>query len=92
MNGHLQIRNKMNPKKIQNITQEIKKEPEEQKSEPEILYSLTLDQLDCFNSIVDGLKDQPIRIDHFAIHEDASVSLVFKPLSLLKLQETQNDG
>lgn len=80
----------MKEKKVENISQEIKQvETKENKNEPEILYSLTLDQLDCFNSIVDGLKDQPIRIDHFAIHEDASVSLVFKPLSLQKLQEAQ---
>lgn len=78
----------MQEKKVQNISQEIKlDEPLPKKSDPDILYSLTLDQIDCFNSIIDGLKDQPIRIDHFAIHEDASVSLVFKPLSLLKLQE-----
>jgi hypothetical protein len=79
----------MKEKKVENISQEIKNDSSLEKSESEILYSLTLDQLDCFNSIVDGLKDQPIRIDHFAIHEDASVSLVFKPLSLQKLQETQ---
>lgn len=79
----------MKEKKVENISQEIKQSTEASKLEPEILYSLTLDQLDCFNSIVDGLKDQPIRIDHFAIHEDASVSLVFKPLSLQKLQEAQ---
>jgi hypothetical protein len=63
----------------------------ERTREPEILYSLTLEQIDTFNSIIDGLKDQPIRIDHFAIHDDASVSLVFKPLSLQKLQESQNE-
>lgn len=79
----------MNQKKVENISQEIKNNPSSEKSEPDILYSLTLDQLDCFNLIIDGLKDQPIRIDHFAIHEDASVSLVFKPLSLQKLQEAQ---
>lgn len=79
----------MKEKKVENISHEIKQVETVHKNEPEILYSLTLDQLDCFNSIVDGLKDQPIRIDHFAIHEDASVSLVFKPLSLQKLQEAQ---
>ncbi len=72
----------MKENKVENID-------EASKTESEILYSLTLDQLDCFNEIVNGLKDQPIRIDHFAIHEDASISLVFKPLSLQKLQEAQ---
>ncbi len=62
------------------------------KTDPEILYSITLDQIDCFNSIIDGLKDQPIRIDHFAIHEDSSVSLIFKPLSLAKLHEAQYEN
>lgn len=77
----------MNENKLENISDGYR-----EKEEPEILYSLTLDQIDCFNSIIDGLKDQPIRIDHFAIYSDSSVSLIFKPLSLAKLHEAQHEN
>jgi hypothetical protein len=77
----------MNENKLENISSGCK-----QQEEPEILYSLTLDQIDCFNTIIDGLKDQPIRIDHFAIYSDSSVSLIFKPLSLAKLHEVSYEN
>lgn len=77
----------MNENKLENISDNYRA-----KEDPEILYSLTLDQIDCFNSIIDGLKDQPIRIDHFAIYSDSSVSLIFKPLSLAKLHEAQHEN
>lgn len=80
-------RQRMNENKLENISDNYRA-----KEDPEILYSLTLDQIDCFNSIIDGLKDQPIRIDHFAIYSDSSVSLIFKPLSLAKLHEAQYEN
>ncbi len=83
----------MNENKLENISDGYSPHDLQiQKTDPEILYSITLDQLDCFNSIVDGLKDQPIRIDHFAIHSDSSVSLIFKPLSLAKLHEVSHEN
>jgi hypothetical protein len=60
-----------------------------QESEEE--FRVTAKDIDLFNKIIGSFEEQPLEIDYFSVRKDGSVSLMFKSLSLSKLEGCYDD-